>query len=382
MKVVVDNKIPFIKGVLEKYADVVYIEGSGIARNDLLDADALIVRTRTKCNANLLEGTKIKFIATATIGFDHIDTEYCRSRKITWSNAEGCNSSSVQQYLAAAIFYLIEKFKLSLPDLTIGVVGVGNVGNKVATFCNTLGMKVLLNDPPRERLERSGSFVSLDTILSNADIITLHVPLNYEGQDKTYHLVDRNLLSGIKKNQMLVNTSRGEVVNTTAIKEAIQNKKLMACILDVWEDEPNIDLELLDLVDIGTSHIAGYSADGKANGTAMCVNAFCRHFGFDIKDWHPDNIPLPPVSNIEMDCREQNCQGIIGNLIRLTYDILKDDRALRAHHDDFEKLRGEYPIRREFGSFKINLLHANEEIEKIVRKIGFNYFMLSKDIKK
>lgn len=371
MRVIVDNKIPFIKGILEKYADVVYLEGSKISRKDLLDTDALIVRTRTKCNANLLEGTKVKFIATATIGFDHIDTEYCRSRKITWTNAEGCNSSSVQQYLAAALIFLIDKFNLFLNNLTIGVVGIGNVGKKVATLCDTLGMTVLLNDPPRERLEGSKSFVSLNTIVSNADIITLHVPLNYEGQDKTYHLVDDNFLSRLWKHQILINTSRGEVVKTESLKNAIKNKKLLSCILDVWEDEPEIDLGLLDLVDIGTPHIAGYSADGKANGTAMSVNSFCRHFGFDLQDWYPDNIPIPPVTTIEMDCVKQNIQKIIGNLIRATYDILEDDRGLRAFPQGFEKLRGEYPLRREFGTFKINLLHGNEEIEKFVRKIGF-----------
>ena len=371
MKVIVDDKIPFIKGVLEKYAEVVYLEGSKISRKDLLNADALIVRTRTKCNANLLEGTKVKFIATATIGLDHIDTDYCRSKNIAWTNAEGCNSSSVQQYLAAALFFLIEKFNLSLTNLTIGVVGVGNVGKKVATLCDTLGMIVLLNDPPRERLEGSKSFVSLDTILSVADIITLHVPLNYYGQDNTYHLVDNIFLSRLKKHQILINTSRGEVIETETIKLALQNKRLKGCILDVWEREPYIDLDLLDLVDVGTPHIAGYSADGKANGTAMSVDSFCRHFGFNLRDWYPKNIPMPPVSTVEMDCTNLNRQEIIGKLIRVTYDILEDDRVLRSFPTNFEKRRGEYPVRREFETFKINLLHGNEEIEKFVRKIGF-----------
>lgn len=371
MKVVVDDKIPFIKGVLEKYAEVVYLEGSKISRKDILDADALIVRTRTKCNANLLEGTKVKFIATATIGFDHIDTEYCRSGKITWTNAEGCNSSSVQQYLASALFFQIEKFKLSLPNVTIGVVGVGYVGRKVAALCETLGMKVLLNDPPRERLEGSKSFVSLETIISKSDIITIHVPLNYEGQDKTYHLVDDKFLSGLNENQILINTSRGEVVKTESIKEVLQKKKLKGCVLDVWENEPYIDLELLDLVDIGTPHIAGYSADGKANGTAMSVNSFCRHFGFDLKDWYPDDIPIPQVTTIEMDCKNLNHQEIMGKLIQSTYDILEDDHSLRLSPGTFEKQRGEYPLRREFGTFKVNLLNVNKEIENIVKHIGF-----------
>jgi erythronate-4-phosphate dehydrogenase len=371
MKVVVDDRIPFIKGVLEKYAEVVYLEGSKISRKDLLDADALIIRTRTNCNANLLDGTKVKFIATATIGFDHIDTEYCGSRNITWTNAEGCNSSSVQQYLAAALLFITEKFDLSLTNLTIGVVGAGNTGKKAAALCDTLGMKVLLNDPPRERAEGSKSFVPLDTIISKADIITLHVPLNYEGRDKTYHLVDNDLLSGLDENQILINTSRGEVVKTESIKEALRKKKVRGCILDVWENEPDIDLDLLDLVDIGTPHIAGYSADGKANGTAMSVNSFCRHFGFDLKDWYPNSISLPPVRTINIDCTNLNHQEIIGKLIQNTYAILEDDRALRASPGTFEKQRGEYPVRREFGTFKTNLLNGNKEIENLIKRMGF-----------
>jgi erythronate-4-phosphate dehydrogenase len=371
MKIVIDDKIPFIKGVLEKYAEVVYLEGSKITRQDVLDADALIIRTRTKCNANLLDGTKVKFIGTATIGFDHIDAEYCRSKNISWTNAEGCNSSSVQQYMAAALFFLAEKFSLSLHNLTIGIVGVGNVGKKVAALCETLGMKVLLNDPPREQLEGSKSFVSLDNIISNSDIITFHVPLNCEDQNKTYHLVDDRFLSRLNENQILINTSRGEVVKTESIKNNLLKKKLKGCIIDVWENEPDINLDLLDLVDLGTPHIAGYSADGKANGTAMSVNSISRYFGFDLKDWYPDNIPIPPVTAIDTDCKNLNHQEIIGKLIRSTYDILEDDHLLRAMPGTFEKQRGEYPLRREFGTFRINLLNGDKEIENIIRKIGF-----------
>ncbi|MBI5021678.1 MAG: 4-phosphoerythronate dehydrogenase PdxB [Ignavibacteriales bacterium] len=372
MKVVIDDKIPFIKGVLEKYAEVVYLDGSHISRKDVMDADALIIRTRTKCNAKLLDGTKVKFIATATIGFDHIDTEYCSSKNISWTNAAGCNSSSVQQYFAAALIYLVEKYKLSMDDLTIGIVGVGNVGKKVASLCEALGMKVLLNDPPRERVENFETFVSLDRIVSESDIITFHVPLNYEGRDKTYHLVGDEFLSKLNENQFIINTSRGEVVKTESLKQVLRKQKIKGCILDVWENEPEIDSELLEMVDIGTPHIAGYSSEGKANGTAMSVNSFCSHFGFNLKNWYPENIPAPPVTIIDVDCEEFNIQEILGKLIRSTYNILEDDSKLRASPGTFEKQRGEYPVRREFSAYKVNVSSVNTKIENIIRKIGFN----------
>ena len=183
MKVVADDKIPFLKGVLEPFADVVYLPGKNISNNDLKNADALLVRTRTKCNEALLKGSTIKFIGTATIGFDHIDSDYCGRHQITWTSAPGCNSSSVQQYIGAALLKLQHDRGYILKDKTIGVVGVGNVGSKVAKLAESLGMKVLLNDPPRAMLEGSSGFVSIDRILKESDIISLHVPLNRTGRD-------------------------------------------------------------------------------------------------------------------------------------------------------------------------------------------------------
>ena len=265
MKIVVDKKIPFINGVLEKHADVVYLEGRDISRKDLLDADALIIRTRTTCNRELLEGTSVRFIASATIGFDHIDTAFCEAKKIFWTNAAGCNSSSVQQYIAGALVCLAEKLDITLSGKTIGVVGVGNVGRKIAKLCEAVGMKTLLSDPPRQRTEGSDCFVSLEKVVEESDIITLHVPLNRNSIDKTLHMGNESFFARLKKGQILINSSRGEVVDSIALKSCLRRGTLAACILDVWEHEPDVDRELLKLVDIGTPHIAGYSADGKAN---------------------------------------------------------------------------------------------------------------------
>lgn len=371
MRVVVDKEIPFIKGVLEKYAEVVYLEGQEISRNDLLNADAIIVRTRTKCNRELLEGTKVRFVASATIGYDHIDTAFCRARNIFWTNAEGCNASSVQQYMAAALFHLAGKLRFNLSEKTIGIVGVGNVGGKVEKFCRALGMKMLLNDPPRERREGSKDFVPLDAIVERADIITLHVPLNMEGEDKTFHLVDGKFLSRLRKDQILINSSRGEVADTGALKAFLHGKKLAACVLDVWEHEPEIDQKLLNLVDIGTPHIAGYSADGKANGTSMSVQAFSRFFGLDLNEWFPKKIPLPGNTAIELDCRNLDQQKVVATLIERTYDILSDDRRLRTSPLTFEKQRGEYPLRREFPVYAVKLLNAKDGVKLLAREIGF-----------
>jgi erythronate-4-phosphate dehydrogenase len=372
VKIVVDKKIPFIRGVLEKHADVVYLEGREISRSDLLNADALVVRTRTKCNKELLEGTSVRFIASATIGFDHIDTAFCEANKIVWTNAAGCNSSSVQQYIAGALVHLAGKLNVTLAEKTIGVVGVGNVGNKVARLCQTIGMKVLLNDPPRERKEGSTSFVPLETIIKESDIITLHVPLNRDGIDRTFHMGNESFLSRLKKSQILINSSRGEVVDTGALRACLREQKLAACILDVWEHEPDIDRELLAQIDIATPHIAGYSADGKANGTSMSVQALSRFFGLDLNTWIPDNVPPPEESIIELDCAGLSQQAIVVRLVRHTYDILADDRRLRESPQTFEKQRGEYPLRREFPAYTIRLRNANAAARTMVSNLGFS----------
>ncbi|MDP2883578.1 MAG: 4-phosphoerythronate dehydrogenase PdxB [Ignavibacteria bacterium] len=371
MKIVVDRNIPFIQGVLEKYAEVVYLEGREISRSDVLNADALIIRTRTECNRHLLEETAVRFIASATIGYDHIDTAFCHANNIFWTNAAGCNSSSVQQYIAAALFHLAEELKFELSQKTIGIVGVGNVGNKVARLCTALGMHVLLNDPPRERQEGSKDFVSLDTIVEDAEIVTFHVPLNMGGDDRTFHLVDEKLLLKFRKSQILINSSRGEVVDSEALKASLRGKMLAECVLDVWEREPEIDTQLLGLVEIGTPHIAGYSADGKANGTSMSVQAFSRFFGLDLNDWYPEKVPLPASTVLEADCRNVSEQNVIASLIQRTYDILADDARLRMSPQTFEKQRGEYPLRREFPTYTVKLLNAHGGLTSIVQAMGF-----------
>ena len=217
MKIVIDDKIPYIKGAFEPFAEVVYLPGNKTGPEDIKDADALITRTRTKCNEYLLKDSQVKFIATATIGYDHIDTGYCHKAGIKWTNAPGCNAESVNQYIASALFSWSKRKNIDLKDKVIGVTGVGHVGSKVARLCETIGMKVLLNDPPRERSEGSKKFVDLNRICKEADIITLHVPLNTSGPDATLHMVDESFLYNLKKKPLIINSCRGEVFDTKSV---------------------------------------------------------------------------------------------------------------------------------------------------------------------
>jgi erythronate-4-phosphate dehydrogenase len=372
IKIVADDKIPFLKGVLEPFAIVEYDKGNEINKERLKDADALITRTRTKCNKELLEGTRVKFIATATIGFDHIDTNYCNSRGIKWTNAPGCNSGSVKQYIASALVRLSMKHNFDLSEKTIGIIGHGNVGSKIANLANALGMKVLINDPPLQRKNQSLNFISFEEIKEKADIITFHVPLNKDGLDKTFYMADDTFFKSLKPNCIIINSSRGEVVDNSALKNALINLKLGGAILDVWENEPNIDIELLQLLDYATPHIAGYSADGKANGTAMSVQAISDFFGFGIKNWFPSNVPAPENEKFTIDCNGKSGNELTSELILKTYDIKEDDERLRKSVETFEKQRGNYPLRREFQIYKPVFINHMDNIEKVAIKLGFN----------
>ncbi|MBE0655860.1 MAG: 4-phosphoerythronate dehydrogenase PdxB [Bacteroidales bacterium] len=371
--IIADEKIPFLKGSLESLAEVIYLPGNKINRETVRDADALLIRTRTRCDSELLENSMVKFIATATIGYDHIDTGYCNSRNIRWTNAPGCNSSSVEQYIVAALLEMAHKHGSRLKDKTIGIIGVGNVGAKVARISNALGMKVLLNDPPRERAEGSGEFTSLEMIRREADIITLHVPLNYSGMDKTFHLVHGDFLSGLKKNIILFNTSRGEVVETPSLMQALRSGKIMDTVLDVWENEPFPDMELLNMTGIATPHIAGYSVDGKANGTMMSIKAISGFFRLGMDEWKPSGLPDTEIRDIVIDCGGMTEQEIIHEVYRKTYNILEDDKALRSNIGGFEELRGSYPVRREATYFTLRLNNNPwEDLEKVFTELGFS----------
>ncbi len=371
VKIVADDNIPFLKGVLEPFAEVVYLPGSQINSESVLKADALLIRTRTRCDAGLLEGTAVKFIGTATIGFDHIDTEYCEKHNIRWINAPGCNASSVQQYLAAALLRIAQESFFSLKHKTLGIVGVGHTGSQVEKFARIIGMNVILNDPPRARNEKDLNFAELDTLLRESDIISLHVPLNHKGRDRTFHLFDRETLGKMKKDSWLINTSRGEVVETEALKEFLSSERIRGAVIDVWEKEPELDIPLMHMSFLATPHIAGYSTDGKANGTASVVGALSDFFDIPLDNWYPTEVPTPSEPVVYIDCNGKTDEEIIRKAVLHTYNIMQDDVKLRFDPARFEIERSEYPVRREFHAFSVNLGGGSSEVRRMLVNMGF-----------
>ena len=380
MKIVIDDKIPFLRGAFERWADVVYAPGRNIDAPMVADADALIVRTRTKCNAGLLEGSRIRIVASATIGFDHIDTAWLEQHGIKWANAPGCNSGSVMQYITSLLLCLAQKHSLDLQVLTLGVVGVGNVGSKVARAAEALGMKVLLNDPPRQRREegtklhaeadRGGTeFHPLRKLLTDCDIITLHVPLNRDGEDKTFHLLGRHNIPVMKRDAILINSSRGEVVDNIALRDALKEGLLRGAALDVWEGEPDTDAELVALTDIATPHIAGYSVDGKANATTNSVRVVAEELGLPMHGWLPEGLPQPAEPVINLAGVSGNSLDLVSRAVFHTYPIEEDDHLFRNGRENFEYLRDNYRIRREFGSYSVRT--DDREAGQILQNLGF-----------
>lgn len=330
MKIVIDDAIPFIREAIGLITpDATYLRGSSIAPQDVRDADALIVRTRTRCGRQLLEGSSVRFVGTATIGTDHLDTEWMENNGITWANCPGCNAGSVAQYVETSML----RFQMELPGvrlegMTAGIVGLGHVGAKVKEALERLGMRTIVNDPPKAPL----GAVGLEEMAREADVISFHVPLTRSGPHPTWHLAGRDFFRTIgKRTPIIINTSRGGVVDEAALLEAMNEGRIGGAIIDTWEGEPNINLELLDKAFIATPHIAGYSADGKVTADNMIIEALCHHFGIK----RPPAIPFPNIE-IRKDAGPLDL-----------YDPMEDCMRLRANPGMFEELRSHYPLRRE-----------------------------------
>ncbi|MCM1519583.1 MAG: 4-phosphoerythronate dehydrogenase [Lachnoclostridium sp.] len=331
MKIIVENKIPYINGVLEPAGEVVYLAPEEITAEAVKDADALFIRTRTRCDSNLLEGSRCHFIATATIGTDHIDLDYCRAHDITVANAPGCNAPAVAQYVMSAI---INRYGPFLDGLRLGVVGVGHVGSIVSAWGHSLGLDIMECDPPRAEKEVGNHFASLNDIAAGCDIITFHTPLTREGAYPTFHLADEKFFNSLERKPFVINSARGSIMDTPAAIRAFDDGKVSHLVIDCWEGEPNISLPLLEKAFIATPHIAGYSREGKIRATAMTVEAFSRHFGVKV---NPLSVELPgPVK-----------QSVTTAEILQTTNILNDSALLKMYPDRFESLRNEYHLRPE-----------------------------------
>jgi len=377
MQIIADENIPLVGEAFGPMGEVVAVPADAIRPLLVRDAQALLVRSVTPVGAALLDGSAVRFVATATIGVDHVNQEYLQQRGIAFASAEGSNAQSVAEYVFTALAVLAERGGWRFRDKALGIVGVGNVGSRVARIAEGLGMTVLRNDPPLARRTSDPKYVPIEA-LAEADIVTFHVPLTRKGPDATYHRIGENLLSRLKRSVILLNTSRGSVADTAVLKAALGAKRLGGVVLDVWENEPNIDLELLNAVDIATPHIAGYSYDGKVNGTRMILHAFCRHFGL-ARAWDPSPLMPPPEKPRLRLPPKVDAQQAIGYATRAAYDIEADDARLRAIREKpaegrsayFKSLRKNYPVRREFPQTTVELESADTQVRSALETLRF-----------
>jgi erythronate-4-phosphate dehydrogenase len=375
MKIIADENIPQAREAFGCFGDVVFLGGREITNEILRDTDILLVRSITKINESLLKGTKVKFIATATAGTDHIDKEYLANNGIAFADAAGCNSFSVAEYYTAAVSRIFNTENCSFEGKTLGVVGIGNVGSKIVRFAKTLGFKVLMNDPPLQRKFGPQEFVPLDKIL-DCDVITLHVPLYKSGIDKTVHLIDEIKLNKIKSGTVLINASRGAVVKNEALKNRLIVKNDLITVLDVWENEPVIDFELLEKVNFGSMHIAGYSLEGKLNGTEIIYNRLCEYLNI-LPVWEP-KYPIIEKKEIIVNT-EKRFEDLLDEIIKQIYNISDDDGLLREgigmenekQSKYFDLLRKTYRVRREFNNYTIKLNFLDIEIKRKLEALRF-----------
>jgi len=381
MKIIADQNIPFVKECFDSLGEVSLYPGRQITPQVVKNADVLLVRSITPVNEALLAGSRVKFAATATIGMDHIDREWLLQSGIGFASAPGSNANSVAEYVVAAMLALGKKYRFTLEGRRIGIIGAGNVGSKVEAKCRALGMKTVLNDPPLARQSGDGKYRLLEEALE-CDFLTLHTPLTREGMDPTFHLADMKFFAAIKKGTVFINTARGPVMDTMALKGAMAAGRLGGVVLDVWENEPNVDADLLLKVDLSTPHIAGYSFDGKINGLLMIYRAACRHFG--IKPTHTEQDFLPPPTAAEIgipneQIRTQPTERIIHDTIQQVYVINRDDFNMRemliVPQTDrgafFDRLRREYPIRREFQNTAVKIPAEASAAAQKLKGIGF-----------
>lgn len=378
MIIVADENMPFAREAFSTLGEVRLVPGRQIAPEVLADCDILAVRSVTRVGEDLLAGSPVRFVGTATIGADHVDTAYLERAGIGFSSAPGCNAVSVAEYVIAALFELAARKNFRLREKGLGIIGVGNVGSRVESRAKALGMKVILNDPPLRDKTGDLKYRDLDEALE-ADIVTLHVPLEKGTSYPTYHMVDTKYIERLEPGAILINTSRGAVVDSNALAEGLDSGRIGAAVLDVWEGEPDISIDLIGKAGIATPHIAGYSYDGKARGTRMIYEAACRYFGRE-PEWDPKAfLPPPDRERLKLEGKLSLAEELIGKLVAESYDIISDDRALRKIVEIaptergacFDRLRREYPVRREWASRIVELSGELVELKPVFEELGF-----------
>lgn len=380
MKIVCSANLAYAEEAFSTLGETVIKDGRSITARDVKDADLLVIRSTTKVSADFLQNSSLKFVGTATIGTDHMDIPYMEEKGIKWCYAPGCNANSVAEYITAALLEMANKHHISLSGLTVGIIGVGNVGKLVMKKVHALGMNVLLNDPPRQRQQPTESgqrsaeprFIELDWLLEHSDVVTMHVPLSMGGQDATYQMAGNEFFHKMRPGTIFINSARGAVMNTDALLGVMEEGIVSHAVIDTWENEPKIRTDILDHIDMGTPHIAGYSFDGKVAGTVMVYRQACEFLGVE-PTWTPDTLlPLPEVPTVEIDPTGQQDEEALWNIVRSVYDIERDDSTLRKDPLGFDNMRRKYPVRREFRFTRVIAEGASENLRQKIAGIGFS----------
>lgn len=370
MNIVCASSVLFGQEAFSSLGQVTILPEEQIQREQLMEADALITRSKTRITRKLLEGTPVRFVGCAVAGTDHMDEAYLNTTDILWTNAAGCNANSVAEYIVTALLLLAERFHIELEGRTLGVIGVGHIGTRVVAKAEMMGLRVLQNDPPRGAAEGNPVFLPLEEVLAESDIVTLHVPYTSAGRYATEHMVNFRFLEKMKPGAWFMNASRGEVHDTDALLLALEREVIKPCLLDVWEHEPRIRLNALERVDIGTPHIAGYSYEGRLNGTRMIYEKLCRFFEEE-PTWNPmEEEEQPSLPERTVDARGRSDQEVLLDMAHGVYDLTADDQALRAGASadpvmmgrHFVHCRRQYPVRREFAAARIHLQNASESL--------------------
>ena len=378
MKIIADENIPCVQQAFASLGEVSLLPGRGLQAAQVRDADILLVRSVTRVDAALLEGSSVRFVGSATIGFDHVDRDYLQQQGIGFATAPGSNATSAAEYVVSALMVLSEQQGFELAGKTVGIIGCGNVGSRVRRKLSALGMQCRVNDPPLQTGGGHDDFVSLDEVLQ-ADIVTVHVPLTRDSRHPTFHLVNETFLERLKPGAIFINTSRGAVADNRALAALLASRDDLSVVLDVWEGEPAISASLLQQVDLGTPHIAGYSYDGKLRGTEMIYRAACEYFAQPVC-WHAAD-ELPRVASIDLRSRGAgNTLAVATAIVLAAYDVRQDDARLRStlslsaaeRASAFDRLRKEYPVRREFTEATVLLDEPAGELGELLSGLGFS----------
>ncbi|WP_313132993.1 4-phosphoerythronate dehydrogenase PdxB [Stutzerimonas nitrititolerans] len=375
MHILADENIPLAEAFFSEHGEIRRMHGRTINRAALGDSEVLLVRSVTRVDRELLEGSRVRFVGTCTIGTDHLDLDYFEEAGIAWASAPGCNARGVVDYVLGSLLALAEGEGVELADRRYGVVGAGEVGGRLVEVLRGLGWNVRVCDPPRQARE-TGEFVGLDEIIEECDVISLHTPLILEGEHATFHLLDQARLERLRPGAWLINASRGAVVDNAALREQLAQRPDIQAVLDVWEDEPQVDVALAELCWIATPHIAGYSLDGKLRGTAQIYQAFCASRGLEPKVELAELMPETPLCGLSF-AETASPEDMLATICRAVYDPRRDDAAFRrslAGDDEqrragFDRLRKQYPPRREIDGLEIEV-GSHAQLQQIVRALG------------